>query len=428
MIDRRTMLAAAGLVGLAAGPALGQTAPAPPAAPQPTLLERLATRAGENRHRLEFADGRFSGPGWDLLVAEGQRASAFLVGEEHGIAENPKLVGALFGALAPTGYDTLAIETSPMIAGAMDAAVRDGTEGLRRLFADPGSGVAFYSMREEAELLAAVRAAGPAGRPVLWGLDYDLAADRLAIARLKARPKPAAAEAALAALEAASAAAWAQYEATRGPQFIFNFSGDPATVAAVRAAWPDADPESAWMLEVLEETLEINKLYFGGRGHASNQRRAELNKRNLLRHWRAARAEGRTPRPMFKFGANHMLRGLSVTETFDLGTMVPELMAFEGGSAFSLLVLQGAGSPVAAFDPSAWTYRVGEPSNTYAFGLDPVAGQAFADGFTVFDLRPLRSLLSGGGRSASVDRELARVVHGFDALAVLTGSTPSSNL
>lgn len=425
MVNRRTILAVAGIAGLA-GPVRSQTPPNGPATP--TLLERLAARALENRHRMEFQNGRFSGPGWDLLAAEGRKASMFLLGEEHGIAENPKLAAALFTDLARDGYDTLAIETSPLIAGELDVAASAGIEGLRRLFAEPGSAAPFYNMREEAEFLVAARAAMPRGRAMLWGLDYDVAADRLAIARLKAMPKPAAAVAALATLEAASTASWGQYEATRGPQFIFNFSGDPALVKAVRDAWVGAPTEAAWMLEVLEETLEVNRLFQGGRGHASNQRRAELNKRNLLRYWRAAKAEGRTPRAMFKFGASHMVRGLSATESFDLGTLVPEIASIEGGSSFHLLVLPGAGSRTAVFDPSAWTYRTGEPRNNYMAGLEPVTNQAFADAFTVIDLRPLRPLLSGGGRSATVDRELVRIVHGFDAVAVLSGSTASANL
>lgn len=428
MIDRRAVLAIAGLAGMAR-PAQAQTPPNGPAAtPAPSLLERLAARAGENRHRLHFQDGRFSGPGWDLLTAEGRKASMFLVGEEHGIAENPRLAAALFTDLSRDGYDTLALETSPLMAGELDGAAREGLEGICQLFARPGSQAAFYSMREEAELLVAARLTGPTGRSVLWGLDYDVAADRLAIARLKAMPKPSAAAAALATLEAASNASWSQYDATHGPQFIFNFSGDPALVKAVRDAWSGVPAEASWMLEVLEETLEINRLFQGGRGHASNQRRADLNKRNLLRYWRAAKAEGRTPRTMFKFGASHMVRGLSTTESFDLGTLVPELASIEGGTAFNLLVLPGAGSRTAVFDPSAWTYRPGEPHNNYNSGLESVTDQAFPDAFTVIDLRPLRPLLSGGGRSATADRELVRMIHGYDAVAVLTGSTASANL
>lgn len=429
MFDRRTLLTAAGLTGLAVNSSRAQTAAPPPASPPtPSLLESLSARAAENRHRLEFQNGGFSGPGWDLLLAEGRKAGAFLLGEEHGIAENPGLAAALFSALAPAGYDTMAIETSPIIAGELDRAATEGLDGIRHLFATPGAYAAFYSMREEAEMLAAVRAEGPAARPVLWGLDYDVGADRMAIARLKTRPKPAAAQAALEVLDAASKASWARYDATRGPQHIFNFSGDPAMVAAVRTAWPDADPDSAWIMEVLEETLQINRLFAAGRNQASNQLRADLNKRNLRRYWGAAKAEGRTPRPMFKFGASHMVRGLSTTESFDLGAMIPEMMTLEGSSAFHLLVLPGQGSPTAVFDPTAWIYRAGPPRDNYAGGLAAVAGQAFSDAFTVIDLRPLRGLLSGGGRSASVDRELVRVVHGFDAVVVMSGSTASTNL
>ena len=426
-IDRRSMLAAAGLLGLAAGPTHARAQTPAPAQAAPSLNDRLATRASENRYRLDFAGGRFSGPGWDFLIDEGRKARFFLLGEEHGIAENPMLAAALFAELAPSGYDTLAIETSPLMAAELDRASAGGVDGLRQLLADPRSQAAFFGMREEAGMLAAIRAAVPPGRPVLWGLDYDIAADRLAIARLKARPKPAAAAAALARLEAASLAAWAQYEATRGPQHIFNFSGDPALVRAVREAWPDADPEAAWMLTVLEETLEINRLFLSGSGLASNQRRAELNKANLFRYWRQARSEGRSPRAMFKFGANHMVRGLNMTEAFDLGTTIPELAAFEGESTFSLMVLPGSGRSVAVLDPVAWTYRESEPRDDYAAGLEPVAGQAFDDVFTVIDLRPLRALLPGQ-RTAGVNRELVRMVHGFDGLLVMSGSTPSRNL
>ena len=432
MLDRR-MLLAAGAASLSAAPAArSQTAPASTAAssagPQPSLEERLSARAAQNRHRLDFVGGRFSGPGWDLLVAEGSKARAFLLGEEHGVAENPMLAAALFKAMRPAGYEVMAIETSPMMAQEMDRAAREGTDGLRRLFADRGAQAAFYGMREEAEMLAAIVAGAPSDRAVLWGLDYDVGADRLAIRKLKAMPKPAAAEAALGALESASNASWAQYEATRGPQHIFNFSGDPALVRAVREAWINAPAEADWLLEVMEETLAANADFAAGRNHASNQRRNDLNKRNLLRHVHAARAGGRHPRMMMKFGASHMVRGLSSTETFDLGNLVPEMAFLDGGTTFHLLVLAGAGRTTASFDPSAWTYRPGPPRNNYAYGLDPVAGQAFADAFTVIDLRPLRALVTGGGRSAGLNRELVRAIHGFDAVAVLSGSSPSTNL
>ena len=60
-------------------------------------------------------------------------------------------------------------------------------------------------------------------------------------------------------------------------------------------------------------------------------------------------------------------------------------------------------------------------------GLGPIVGQALPQGFTLIDLRLLRPLLSYA-QTKTVDPELMRIVHGFDAILVLTGSHPSQML
>ena len=119
-------------------------------------------------------------------------------------------------------------------------------------------------------------------------------------------------------------------------------------MAGLRQAWPDPDPESALALDVIQETLAINQLFLTNHNWESNERRAQLNRRNFLRHWNEARTGGSAQRVMFKFGASHMIRGL----------------------------------------------------------------------------RPLRPLFSAA-RTKKSDPELMRIVHGFDAILVLTGSRPS---
>jgi hypothetical protein len=422
-LHRRAVLGAIG-VGAAGATTLAQAqTTTPPAAPTQTATERIAERALQNRHRLDYSNGVFSGPAWDLMVREGNAAHAFLIGEEHGIAENPKLAAQLFAALRSSGYAHLAVEISPPMAAHLDRAARAGVDGVRAMFADRASNVAFFGMREEAEWIADARAAVPGRAPMLWGLDYEVSGYRRLITDLKAKRKPRAAEAELARLEAASNASVARYEETHNPQFIFSFSGDPELVRAVRAAWPRADDEALWMLETLEETLEINKLWVAGQGHASNVRRADFNKRNLRRYWRTAQDQ----KVFYKFGASHMVRGLSHTWSFDIGTMAAELAHLAGGKSFHMLVLPGATSPHAQFDPSAWTYR---PATDGTYTTGPLAlliQAAFTDAMTLIDLRPLRSSATGQ-RSAQLPDELVRTVHGFDAALVMTGSTASSNL
>lgn len=428
-LHRRALLTA---LGLSAGgvAARAQTqAPAPGAVPapatpaQPTPEQRVADAALKNRRRLEFDGATFSGPAWDMLVAEGAAAGAFLIGEEHGIAENPKLAAQLFRALRPSGYNKVCVEISPPMAAELDLAARGGVDGVRTMFADPTRNVAFFGMREEAEWITSARAAVAGKEQAIWGLDYEVFADRRLIARLKPKPKPAAAAQALAALEAASNAAWAQHAATRNPQFIFSFSGDPALVRAVRAAWPRPDEEARIILETLEETLEINRLFGANRNQESNQRRNDFNKRNLVRYWRDAPGS----KVLFKFGASHMVRGLSHTWSFDIGSMVPELVALEGRHSFHLLVLQGANAPTARFDPTILSYRPSTEGNQYGPGLSPLASAAFENAFTLVDLRPIRPLVLGN-RAKALDADLVRTVHGFDAVLVLSGSTASSVL
>ena len=337
------------------------------------------------------------------------------------------LVGQLFAALADEGYSQLAIEISPTMASLLDAAlVSGGLDGLRELFAQPGGEPAFYGMREEAEMLAAVRAALPADETVLWGTDYEIAGDRQLLTLLERAKKPAAASAALDHLITASDASWAEYAETGSPYFIFGFAGDPALVRAVREAWPNPDPRSAVILNTLEKTLFTNRLWMQGKTWASNQSRAELQRENFLRYWRSAKQRGETPKVMAKYGGSHMVRGLSQTAVYDLGALLPEIAAIEGGKSFSLMIVPGAGSSVAALNPATWTYEPRLADGGYLAGLEPIMSAAHDDTYTLIDLVPLRPVVGMSGKD--VDKDLFRIVHGFDMLLIMSGSNPSGEL
>lgn len=163
-----------------------------------------------------------------------------------------------------------------------------------------------------------------------------------------------------------------------------------------------------------------------GNAWASNEQRGSFNRSNFLRHWRGATSDGRAPKVMAKFGASHMVRGRSMTEVFDLGSLLPELAALEGSNAFSVMVVPGKDSLIAALDPSAWSYNAVPASRGYANALGPISDAAYPDAFTLIDLRPLRAVI--GWSSDDVDKDLFRVVHGFDMLLVMSGSTASSEL
>ncbi len=424
--SRRRLLSA--LLCLTLAPSVRAQDPAP-AAPPASLEERLAKRAAENRHAVSFRDGAFSGPGWDLLVEAGRNASFFLVGEEHGVAEIPALVGELFRALQPAGYRRLAIEISPPMATVLDQVAR-GERGLERLadfFREHPPGVAFFTLSQEAELLVAARAAVAGETPVFWGLDYEVTGDRYLLDGIRRRAPAGPARAAAEALHERSSAAWKTVSETKNPAAFFSFSAPPEALDELRAAWPDPDPESALALDTIRETLAINQLFVRGRNWESNDRRARFNRRQLLRHLAEASARGESPRVLMRFGASHMVRGRNVTEVFDLGSLAAELAAAEGTEAFHLLVAGGPGTEHAVFNPVTLGYEPAPASLLASLGLSALASAELPDGFTLIDLRPLRPLVDFA-QAKRADPELVRAVHGFDALLVLTGSHPSQAL
>jgi erythromycin esterase-like protein len=422
----------AALVLSLASVARAQAPASPSTPPAPTFEERLAARVAQNRYAVTVKDGAFSGPGWDLMLEQGRTSRFFLVGEEHGIAEVPAVVRELFRALQPAGYRHLALEISPPIAKALDETARgaDGLQKLTKFYEDNPPGVAFYTLREEAELLVAARAAVTGPDPVLWGLDYEMMADRFLLDGVRRRAPAGPAKAAAEALYEKSAAAFKTVKDTGNPGAFFSFSNPPEILSDLRQAWPHPDPESALVLDVLEETLAINHFYATEKYWDSNQRRADLMRRDFLRYWNEKKGnekKANPPRVMLKFGGNHMVRGRSMVEIYDLGNFLFELAAAEGSQAFNVLVVGGAGTEHAIFNPVKLIYEPAPVELAAETYMQPILGQTLPEGFTLIDLRALRLLFSAE-RAKTVDPELMRIVHGYDALLILTGSHPSKSL
>lgn len=391
----------------------------------------LAEALRANRTTLSLtADGRLAGPGAELLLSEGRRSEFFLVGEEHGIAEVPELTAALFRALRPAGYRHLAVEIGPTIADTLEGLARaeDPLDAFVDFFAAHAPGTAFFTAREDAQMLIdAVRATGGA-EGTLWGLDYDILADRYALRRLRdLAPDDAARRAVDAAIDLADRGLERALE-TGNPMGVVMFSG-PDTVfdAVVEAFGPDPAPEAARILHTLVETVRINGHFVAGEVWESNERRARLGKRNLASYYReaAAREDG-PPRAVFRFGSNHMMRGRTSTNVSDIGQMAASIADLNGLGSFHLLVVGGPGTRRLQFDPRTFGWTEVPVASIASPGLAPLARE-LADGWTLFDLRPLRGL-ADRDRLGDLDPAVGRMIWSFDAVLVLVGSTPGESL
>lgn len=429
-LNRRNMLAGVGGGAIAAAGVAAAQTPAPQTAPpssSPSIEARVLDTLLQNVHPMSFDGRAFSGAGWEMLVGEGAGSEMVMLGEEHGLHETPLLARAWFEALRPAAFDTLAIEISPPIAQDLDRAARDGVEGIRQFCVSHPPGPAFYFWRTEAELVAAARAAVPGRRDVLWGLDYEVTGDRRLIERLRAKA-PRSVREPLDALDAASQRGWATWRESHNPASFFAFSGDPELVRAVRAAWPRRDADVGEILDTLEETLEINRL-FPGQIWASNDRRARNMRRNLVSHLSRAERDGRRPKVMFKMGENHLQRGVNWTGNFDIGSLAAEVAALRGGKSFSVLVGGGAGGHHGILNPTVLT-TVDAPVGMFEeVGFHFLISRLSHEGPALIDLRPARALLSASQRLRDFNSpEAVRNIFSYDALVVWNGSTATQSL
>lgn len=409
--------------------ALALAALLPCAAPL-AAQDSLAALLRANAHPMQAdADGRLSGAGAELLVAAGRDAQFFLIGEEHGVAEIPLVAAGLFRELAPHGYRHLAIETGDALASALNRAIlRDATGDAYLAFQrEHFPGAPFYRWREDAAFLrAAVQAAG--GRDdVLWGLDYDIMADRYALRRLRDIAPTPRARAAAEAVIARADSALAQALATQNPGLIMMFGGPRDVYGPLREAYaPAPGSEADRIIHLMEQTREINEYWITGQGYLSNLHRALFNKRQFMRYLDEARERtGELPRVMMKFGWAHMTRGRTYTSVFDLGTLASELADVHGSRSFGVLMLGGAGTTHAVIDPRVFRSVEAPVDAAREAWARPFFDAADPRRWTVFDLRPLRPRIP---RLGSLPDQLLGVLYGFDAVVVLSGSGPQHDL
>lgn len=373
--------------------------------------------------------GDLAGPAGEELAARVREARFVLLGEEHGVAEVPRLTEALWRAGRGPGNRHLAIEVGEQVAARLEAALRADTTGeaYRRFIGDHWPGAPFYFWREDATLLRAVIRSTPGRRGVLWGLDYDIMADRHAMTRLRMLAPGREARRLVDSAVAVMDSAFARALGDQNPGLFYMFGGSPALFRRLRnGIRPATGSEADRIVGLMEETLAINQLFLAGRGYESNLRRSSLLKRQFLRMYDStSAATGQPPKVLLKFGADHMLRGLNPSNQFDLGTLLPDLALADGGLTLSLLVMGGAATRHAQIDPRVLRSVEVPVETAQSEWARPFVEAADQAQWTVFDLGALRPEVQ---RLGALPPDFRQVLYGVDLVVVLSGSGPQHDL
>lgn len=389
----------------------------------------------QNRFAIEVRDGKLGGPGGEVLRTAMNEANFVLLGEDHGIRQIPAFAGALCDELGPRGFHTMTLEVGPTIAPELERFAR-AAHGEKQ-FAEfdkrfPFS-VAFYSWREEFEMLANCEKAAGGDGMALWGVDQELMGSSgfLLDKILGTKPGPAA-KAALDALVKENADDLAAAIKTGNPGELFMMKAKQETLDSARDLLKkEGNADAQQLFGSLLVSREIYQKNMTGSYYASNRQRAQLMKSIFVPLSAGAmqKAGGAPPKILFKFGGWHMYRGLNPIHSSELGNLVNEFAEAHGLKSLHVLILgvkgeqlhfAGIGKPYQASPLDL----ANDKDSEFSF-MGPFLNSQIENQWTIFDLRALRNKFSSYGK---VDPELERLTFGMDFVVLIPDPKASHSI
>lgn len=375
-----------------------------------TLFTRLLR---QGTYPLQVDKQQFSGPGWDKLQKASQASQVVLIGEDHGIAQIPVLTAALAQLIKPKLY---VAEIDPYTAQTLtDLLQQPGlpTAHQQRYF----QGFSFYSWAQEYQLLQQLHRQGTQ----LVGLEqinYAFAGQLFTqMAQQAQQPTT------------------KTYLAQQADRYQRQYETAMRQHTYVKPSQASMDSLQAM---THQEGLKLRKMVHDftasyqiydaiERRTGSHQKRLNLMKRTLLE---TLKPDGGTvdqalPRMLFKFGANHMARGLSMwSGVYDVGNLVLNLTDAHDQKSLHIIVMgkQGQKAGYADIDDRAKEVAVSYSATDNAF-LQPFFDQTTTH-WQVFDLRFMRQAIITDKLQAS-EQQLEAMVLGYDYLVVIPETTAS---
>jgi hypothetical protein len=388
----------------------------------------------QNRYQLGFQDGQLSGTGEPVLKNALANAQFVLIGEDHGISQIPEFAGAVCNLIGAQGFHTMAIETGPLAASDLQQWVsRDsGRAGLIDFEKKFPESIAFYNFQEEYDLLSHCARSAQGGKFQIWGVDQELmGSSGLILTRiLETHPGKQAADATQRLLQKNNEAHAAAAK-SGSPGDIFMMTVSDVELNNLRDLLrKEGNATSVALIDTLIKSRDIYQKNMSGSGYDSNRERALLMKSNFMNDYKqATKADGPPPKVLFKTGAWHLYKGINPLRNNDLGNFVTELADEQGTTSVHIMILgvkgsqlrfAGIGRPYQAGD-----FNLAEDKDSDFLFLKSMFDNLESTDWTMFDLRGLRK----GFRSLEpVDKEMERLIFGYDLLVLIPNATPSKQI
>ncbi|PZR27612.1 MAG: hypothetical protein DI538_25530 [Azospira oryzae] len=150
----------------------------------------------------------------------------------------------------------------------------------------------------------------------------------------------------------------------------------------------------------------------------SHELRIQLMKHQLMEVYPSWQGK----RNLFKYGANHLAKGESFLELFDIGNLVNNLDHANYKRSLHIMILGSSGTQASPFE--GFPKEEIDPNSSMLKTLNPIIKTVDGQAWHCYDLGPLKKELDSGRLNVN-DVQLQRVIKGYDLLVIIPKVTGS---
>ena len=342
--------------------------------------------------------GTFSGAGWEKILKQATASNDVLIGEDHFTNEIPYFTSAIASRIK---FENFFCEIDPFTAEILQGKIKSLSQVELQRYADTyGNAFSFYAFAPEFELLKQLSKSNTTIR----GTDQILLiGDRIICNELQQTTRNKEAKQLYKLIADSSKLYFDKFLKDQHKPF-YLLTDDFAK---------NIDRLSLLKLSTKETTI-IDALKLSARIYKSqnHEMRVQLMKNQLMKVYSSWYGK----RNLFKYGANHLTKGESLLDVYDIGNLISNINDADFKSSLHIMILGISGSQASPFE--GFPAENIDPNSSVLKILKPITKIVDGEQWYCFDLLPLRKELNGG-RLKITNIKMQRIIKGYDLLVII---------
>lgn len=346
----------------------------------------------------------FSGLGWTKIMEQVNVSNDILIGEDHFTNEIPYFTSALASQVK---FDNFFCEIDPFTAGILQQKIKNLSQvELQKYVNRYGNTFSFYAFTPEFALLKQLTKSNTQ----IHGTDQILlVGDRVICSELQKITKNKKAKDIYATIENNSKIYFDNFLKDQSKPFYLLTEAFEKNIEDLSLL--ELSPKEIKIIAALRQSVKIYK-------SQNHHLRIQLMKNQLMEEY----SQWAGKRNLFKYGANHLAKGESLMEIYDIGNLVNNIDDSKYKNSLHIMILSTSGTQASPFQGYP-EEKIDENSNLLKT-LKPITSAIEGNQWHCFNLLPLRKELNAGKISVP-DIKLSRIIKGYDLLVIIPKVTAS---